>query len=824
MRSNVSRLPYVLRKLRGSPVFTGVSIVTLGIGIGANTAIFSVVNGVLLKPLPYRDPSTLIGVWHEAPGLGFDEVNMSPALYFTYREEGGRVFEDIGMWSTTEVSVTGQGEPAQVPGMMVTDGTLSLLGVSAAHGRVFTTEDDQPDSPLTVLLSWSYWQRQFGGDPGAVGKTLRINGREREIIGVLPRDFRLLDRSPDLYLPYQFNRSELFVGNFSYQSIARLRPGATIAQADAEIERLVPLAVERFPGNNTLGVSLNMLREARFGANTRPLKQDVVGDVGNVLWILLGTVGLVLLIACANIANLFLVRAEARQREIAIRMAMGASRGRLASQLLRESVVLGMMGGVLGLVLAFAGLRLLVSIAPDTLPRAGEIGLDPLVLLFTAGLSVLAGLLFGMFPVLRLRAAGLSAVLKEGGRGSSAGKERHRLRGAIATAEVALALVLLVGAGLMVRSFQALRDVNPGFQRPEEVLTVRVPVPTAEVADPTQVALIYEQIYEQLRAINGVSSVGVSWITMSGYNSNDPIYAQDHPTPPDQLPPIRRFKWMAGEWFETMGNPVLAGRSITWSDIHNRSRVVMITENLAREYWQEPSAALGKRVRVSPTQPWREIVGVVGNERDDGVGEEPPSIVYYPLVVDSFYGTEVFVQRSMDFALRVTRPDPKSILPEVRQAVASVNSNLPLAGVRTLDEVLARSMARTSFTLVMLGIAATVALVLGIVGVYGVIAYIVSQRTREIGVRLALGASRADIRRLVVSQGAMYAGMGTSIGLLAAFGVTRLMRAVLYGVSAADPLAYAAGAVVIGSVSLLASWLPALRAASIDPNQALRRD
>jgi predicted permease len=824
MRSNEMRLPYVLRKLRGSPVFTGVSIVTLGIGIGANAAIFSVVNGVLLKPLPYEDPSRLIGVWHKAPGLGFEEVNMSPALYFTYREEGGRVFEDIGMWSTAEVSVTGQGEPAQVPGLMVTDGTLALLGVSAAHGRIFTKEDDQPGNPLTVVLGWSYWQRQFGGDPGAVGKTLRISGRERSIIGVLPRDFRLLDRSPDLYLPYQFNRSELFVGNFSYQSIARLRRGVTLAQANAEIERLVPVAVERFPGNNTLGVSLNMLREARFGANVRPLKQDVVGDVGNVLWILLGTVGLVLLIACANVANLFLVRAESRQREIAIRTAMGASRGRLASQLLRESIVLGLVGGVLGLMLAYAGLRLLAGLAPDTLPRVGEIDLDPWVLLFTAGISVAAGLLFGMFPVLRLRATSLSAILREGGRGSSAGKERHRLRGAIATAEVALALVLLVGAGLMVRSFQALRNVNPGFQRPEEVLTVRVPVPTAEVADPAQVALIYEQIYERLRSINGVSSVGVSWITMGGYNSNDPIYAEDHPTPPDQLPPIRRYKWMAGEWFETMGNPVLAGRSINWSDIHNRARVVVITENLAREYWQEPTAALGKRVRVSPTQPWREIIGVVGNERDDGVGEEPPSIVYYPMVVDSFYGTELFVQRSMDFALRVTRPDPKSLVPEVRQAVASVNGNLPLAGVRTLDEVLARSMARTSFTLVMLGIAATVALALGIVGVYGVIAYIVTQRTREIGVRLALGASRADIRRLVVSQGAVYAGIGTTIGLLAAFGVTRLMSAVLFGVSAADPLAYAAGAVVIASVSLLASWLPALRAAAIDPNQALRWD
>jgi predicted permease len=374
----------------------------------------------------------------------------------------------------------------------------------------------------------------------------------------------------------------------------------------------------------------------------------------------------------------------------------------------------------------------------------------------------------------------------------------------------------------MVRSFRALRDVDPGFRRPAEVLAFRIAVPFAEVPEPAQAAVVYEQLYDRLAAIPGVRSVGLSVITMTGEGSGDAIWVEDSPTPPEQLPPIRRIKWMAGAWFETLETPLLAGRSITWADVNNRSPVVVITENLARAYWPEPAAALGRRVRISPQAPWQEVVGVVGNQLDDGVSDPPPHIVYFPIAVADFWGSPLFVQRSLDFALRMDGTNPKSRLPEIRQAVASVNRNLPIANVRTLDEVVAQSMAQTSFTLVMLGISAIVALVLGIVGIYGVVAYIVAQRTREIGVRLALGATRTDIRRLVVRQGAVYAGVGTTLGLLAAVGLTRLMEALLFGVSAADPASYAAGAAVVAGVTVIASWLPAVRAASLDPNEALR--
>ena len=814
------RMPHVLRRLVRSPVFSGVSILTLGIGIGANTAIFSVVNGVLLKPLPYRESESLVGVWHKAPGLGFDEVPMSPAMYFTYRDDA-RTIEDIGVWDDTEVTITGTGDPERVSAIQLTDGLLPLLGIQALAGRTFSREDDSPDAALTVMLGWGHWQQRHGGDRGVVGQTVRVNGRDREIIGVLPQGFRLRRDDAAIYLPFQFNRREIGIGNFSYPAIARLREGATMAQLNAEVERLIPVAVERFPGN-TDGLTMRQLREARFGANIRPLKRDVVGDVGNVLWVLLGTVGLVLLIACANVANLYLVRAEGRQQELAVRTAIGASHARVARQLLGESVVLGVLGGVLGLLLARAGLTILLRLAPATLPRVDEIGIDAVALLFTAGVSVIAGLLFGLLPAMQLRRSDLASVLREGGRGASAGKARHRARGVIATAEVALALVLLIGAGLMVRSFRALREVDPGFHRPAEVLAFRIAIPYAEVPEPAQVPVVYQQLYDRLAAMPGVQSVGLSVVTMTGEGSGDALWVEDSPTPPEQLPPIRRIKWMAGAWFETLETPLLAGRSITWADVNNRLPVVVLTENLARAYWSDAAAALGKRVRISPQAPWQEVVGVVGNQLDDGVSAAPPHIVYFPIAVADFWGSPLFVQRSLDFALRMDGVNPKNRLAEIRQAVASVSRNLPIANVRTLDEVLSQSMARTSFTLVMLAIAAVVALVLGVVGIYGVVAYIVAQRTREIGVRLALGATRADIRRLVVRQGAVYAGVGTTLGLLAAVGLTRLMEALLFGVSAADPASYAAGAAVVAGVTVIASWLPAVRAASLDPNEALR--
>ncbi len=818
--STITQLRLVFRRLLRTPGFAAVALLTLAVGVGANTAVFSVVRGVLLKPLPYPEADRLVGLWHEAPGLGFDVVNQSPATYFTYRDDG-KIFEDVGMWDQGQVSITGLDQPEEVQAIWVTDGTLPLLGAGARVGRLFAAEDDLPDAAETVLLGHAYWQKRFGGEPSAVGQRLLVDGVEHEIIGVLPQGFRLLDRAPSIYLPFQFDRAEVRMGNFSYQALARLVPGATLAQANAEVERLIPVAVERFPG----AMTLQNLREARFGPKVRPLEVDVIGDIGNTLWVLMGTVGIVLLIACANVANLFLVRAEGRQVELAVRRAMGADRRSIAFEHLSETLTLSVLGGALGMGLAEIGLRFLRQLGPEGLPRLQEIGIDAQVLAVSIGLILLTGLLLGATPMLR-RGAGLVATLREGGRGGSAGQSRLQARNALVVGQVALALMLLIGSGLLLRTFGALRQVDPGFDAPEEVLTVRLALPEAEIAEPEAVVQTYQRLSDALAAIPGVVSVGASSsITMDGRDSNDALMVEGFPVPEGQIPPIRRFKWISEGYFETMGNPILAGRSITWADIHSRAPVAMVTADLAAEHWDSPAEALGKRMRQGGEDgPWREIVGVVGPEHDDGVDQEAVPTAYWPLAMRDFWQEEEHVRRSMSFALRGEMPIGSGLRAEVQNAVWSVHPNVPLASLQTLQEILDRSMARTSFTLVMLGLASGVALLLGLVGIFGVTSYTVSQRTREIGIRMALGADRGEVRWLVLRQAVVLAVVGVGIGLLAAVGLTRSMASLLFGVEAFDPLTYGAVALLLIAFALFASAIPAGRAARLEPTVALRYD
>jgi putative ABC transport system permease protein len=820
------RLNQLLRGLARMPLFTAIAVLTLAIGIGANTAIFSVIQGVLLKPLPYPRSDELVTLDHAAPGVNIAHAGAAPFLYFTYREEG-RAFQDVGLLNTGTVSVTGTGEPEEVRTLFVTDGVLPMLGAQPMLGRVFSRTDGTPASPETVVLTAGYWRSRFGGDRSAIGRTLMLDSVPREIIGVLPDSFRFLDRDVSLVVPYRFDRSKVFHGLFSYAAIARLKPGTSIDQASADVARMIPIALTRFPPFP--GGSVKMFEEARLTPHVLSLKDDLVGDVRTVLWVLMGTIGLVLLIACANVANLLLGRAESRQQELAIRAALGAGSARIARELLLESITLGILGGVVGLGLAFGALRLLVALAPGNLPRLHDITLDVPVLLFTLGLSVVAGLLFGAIPVFKYAGAQPGLALRGGGRSATASRERHRARNTLVIAQVALALVLLVGSGLMIRTFQALRDVHPGFMRPGEVQTLRLSIPDSQVKDEAAVARMHHAIMEKIAAVPGVASVALaSTVTMSGEGWHDPLYAQDRAYSESQMPPIRLFKFVSPGYMKTMGGSLVAGRDFTWTDAYEMRPVAMVSESLARELWGHPSAAIGKRVRPYAKGVWRDVVGVVSDMRDDGLNQKAPTVAYWPLLMGDFFaaapGSRNFVQRNVSYVIRSTRTGSNGFVNDLGTAVWSVNPNLPLAAVRTLQEIYDASLARTSFTLVMLGIAGGMALLLGVAGIYGVISYSVSQRTREIGIRIALGAQQQAVTRMFVAHGLMLAGVGVAIGLLAAFGVTRLISSLLFEVSPVDPLTYGMVSLTLIAATVLASYVPALRATAVDPIEALRSE
>jgi predicted permease len=823
MQTLLFNLRQIFRRLRNGPLFTAITLITLALGIGGNTAIFSALDGVLLKPLAYPHPDELVGVWHAAPGLGIEDVNMAPSNYFIYREQN-KTFADVGLYNGDSVSVTGMAEPEQVPALDITDGVIPILGIPPLLGRGFNSSDTTRGSPDTVILTYSYWRRKFGGDPTVVGRSIVVDGKSRQIIGVMPQQFHFLDRENlAMLLPLQFDRNKMFLGQFSFEGIARLRSGVTLEQANADIARLVPVVWDSFPAPP--GFSLELFKQARLTPNLKPLKRVVIGDVGKLLWILMGSTGMLLLIACANVANLLLVRTEGRQQELAIRAALGAGWSRVAGELLLESLVLALLGSVLGLGLAYAALRLLVAMAPAGLPRLSEIGINVPVLLFALAMSLFAGLLFGAIPVFKYAGSRLGTGLREGGRGLSQSRERHRVRNTLVAVQVGLAFVLLICSGLMIRTFRALTHVDPGFVRPSEVQTVRLFVPEADVPDPEKTVRMQEAILRKMEAIPGVSAGGLAQsVPMDGNQWSDPVFALDKNYTEGQLPPLRRFKFISPGLLQTLGIPLLAGRDFTWNETYNKTPVAIVSENLARDYWGSPENALGKRIRVSSKDDWREVVGVVGDVHDDGMSKDAPMIAYWPIFLNHFESDLVEVRRSLAFAIRTPRAGSESLMKDVRQAVWSVDPNLPLSDVRTLDHYYSRSMARTSFTLVMLAIAGGMALLLGTVGLYGVIAYSVSQRTREIGIRMALGAQQNVLTRMFVRHGLLLTSIGIAFGLAVAVVVMRLMSSLLFHVSAADPLTYLSVAVGLTATAFVASYLPSRRAASVDPVETLRAE
>jgi predicted permease len=819
---------YGLRMLRHNPVFTGVALLTLAIGIGANTAVFSVVNSVLLKPLNYPKSNELVALRQLAPGAAglasfADGLLLSPSMYFTYSEHN-HSFQSVGVWATDTANVTGLAEPEEVRVVDVTDGVLQTLAVPPAAGRWFTAADQIPNSEKTVMLSYGYWQRRFGGQNSAIGRMLRVDSRPRKIIGVMPEGFRLVNADFDLIVPTQFDRNEQILAGFGYNGIARLKRGVTIPRANADLSHLLPVWMDSF--SNGPGTNPHSYEEWRITPAIRPLKDEVVGNVGEVLWVVMGTIGLVMLIACANVANLFLVRADGRQQELAVRAALGAGWARIVRELLVESVLLGLIGGVLAVALAYEGLQLLSAIGPANLPRLGEIGLDARALGFTLALALFSSLICGLIPALKYAGPQIALTLRSAGRNASVSRERHRARNVLVVVQVAMALVLLISAGLMIRTFQALRTVDPGFSEGKHIQTMRTSIPGLLVPDAVRVTRMENAIVDKLAAIPGVTSVGFgSEMPMEGIDSNwDEIYSKDKANT-GQILPLRLYKYISPEFFHTAGSRLLTGRELTWNDIYNQRPVVLVSENLARELWGSPSAAIGKQVREFKSMPWHEVIGVVQDVRENGLTDPTPAIVYWPPLMKYIFGRkEPEALRTATFIMRSQRAGTQSFVQQIQQAVWSVEANLPVASVRTMQDVENQSLSRTSFTLVMLGIAGSMALVLGIIGIYGVISYAVSQRRREIGIRLALGAQHGAVKKLFVRSALVLSGIGAGIGLITAIALTRWMKSLLFGISPLDPLTYVAVPVVLAAAAVLASYLPARRAAAVDPVEALRAE
>jgi predicted permease len=818
-------LRHSLRSLVRRPAFTFAAVLTLALGIGATTAIFSVVYSVLIKPLPYTNADELVRIRHSFRGE-FGGGDFEPTMYFTYRDEN-RTFAAFGLWADGSTTLTDGGEPERLRALRVTDGTLQALGVQPVRGRGFAEAEYGPaaEGPRPVILSHAFWQRRFGADEAAIGRQLEIDSQPAEVVGVMPPDFRFLDLTPqpELIVAVRLapRAQQVIAFNIGFQGIARLKAGVTPAQAHADVERMLGIWREAWPLQP--GLTPEIFENVRIAPVIRPLKDDLVGGVASMLWVLMGAIGTVLLVACANIANLMLVRADARQQEFVVRAALGAAPARIVRALLAESLVLGAAGCVLGLVLAYVGLQALVAIGPSNLPRFQEIAVYPPVLGFTVAVSLASTLVFGSITALK-HALHVNTPVTGTARGSSASRERNAARNTLVVVQVALALVLVVSAALMIRTFQALRDVDPGFSEPATIQTARIWSPNA--SDPRAYTRMQHEMIDEIEAIPGVASAGfASVLPMESPPISPPILVEGEPLAPGGIPPSRSIKFVSPGYFEAMGTRIVAGRDVTWSDIETGGRVAVISEVFARELAAEPAGALGKRIRtMAAPDAWREVVGVVQGVHEAGLHEEAPTFVYWPVLVENMYGAPRLGTSAAAFVIRSERAGTASFTQQVRQAIRSVNGSIPITSERTMQDVYAGSLARTSFVLVMLAIAGGMALLLGVVGIYGVLAYVVSQRTREIGIRSVLGAKPEQLKRMFLLHGLTMSAVGVVVGLVVAVALGRAMSSLLFGIEPMDPVAYLAATGVIVAAAALASYVPARRAANIDPIETLRAE
>jgi predicted permease len=798
---------YALRVLAKNPAFTFIAVFALALGIGANSAIFSVVDTVLLRPLPFKHPEQLVMVWENAAHMGFPRNTPSPANYLDWQKQT-QSFTGMAAMAERSFNLTGVGEPERLEGRRVSSNLFELLGVPALLGRTFVPDDDRPGTHV-VLLSYSLWQRRFGFDPAVIGRALTINGESYTVVGVMPQLMQLPgyeNVNDQLWVPIAFPPEEAAQrGNHFLEVIARRRPGVTLKQAQAEMETISARLAQQYPDYNT-----------RIGAVVVPLQEQVVGDIKPALLILLGAVGFVLLIACANVANLLLARAAVRQKEIAVRLALGASQSRLIRQFLTESILLAMFGAGLGLLLAFFGLRALRTFIPASISQVETINIDARVLIFTVLVAVVTGIAFGLAPAIHGSHLNLNDTLKEGGRDSVGGSKGNRARGLLVIAEVAVSFVLLVGAGLLINSFFHLRNLDPGF-RADHLLTMKVDLSEVKYPDRERRAAFFDEVMRRVRELPGVRSAAVAGNLPLTYNGDSmTISVEGVPDPPTDQRPDVIFRAIGPGYFNTMGIPIVRGQDFTDQDKPDAKDVVVISEKTAQQFWpgQDP---IGKRLKPGSStskSEWREVIGIVKDVRQNDLIAPPKMQMYFTYRQVENIAANALVVR--------TTIEPMSLAGSVRNAIWSVDKDQTVADIDTMDHIVAAAVARQRFSMVLLGVFAALALLLASVGIYGVMSYSVTQRTREIGIRMALGARRADVLQMTVRQGLKLVGAGMILGLGAAFLLTRVMATLLYGISATDPMTFIGISVVLLAVAILASYVPALRATKVDPITALR--
>ena len=811
-------LRYAFRMLRRTPAVTAVAIITLALGIGANTAIFSVLRGMLWRPLPYEEPARTAMIWSH--WTGWEATWVSAPEYYDYAAQTN-LFSSVGAYTTAARTLTGaEGGAERIPAGLITASVWQALGTTPLRGRVFTEAEDQPGAGTVVVVGEGLWRRRFEADPGLLGRSITLNGQPATVVGIMPEAFRLPDdfaseERTQLWMPLQLGPvDQNNRGSHGYNAVARIKPGVTLEQAETGLDAFIVRMKADYPQNYG----------PAFGANLRALPDEIFGNVRPALMVLLGAVALVLLIACGNVANLLLARGEARQRELAIRTALGAGKRRVVRQLLTESLVLSIIGGAAGVVLATWSVSALPAINPSALPRAEAIGIDSVVLLATLALTVVTGLVFGLVPAWQLAKLDVQPELRDNARSVTSGAAGQRFRRVLISAEVALAVVLVIGAGLLVRSFARLTAVSPGFD-PRGVLTMRLSLPAAAYPTRTAMRSFYDRLYTELRALPGVDLVGaVTGLPLTGPRGDWGTTIEGYTPPPNQGTPVD-WQIASADYFRTMGIPLVKGRFLTEADREGSAPVILINEAAARRYWEgRDPVGLRMRINSSADTVWRTVVGIVGDVRHRGLTLTAKPEMYWPQSqVFVTAGDSVTIGRTMTVTMRV-RGEPLALAASVRRVVTTLDPALAVSDVRSLDDVVSRSVAAPRFTATLIGVFALLALTLAAVGIYGVVAYVVAQRTSELGIRVALGARVPDVLRLVVGQGMRPVAIGLGAGLVGAVLLSRLLRQLLFEVAPTDILTYAVVSVLLGTVALLACYLPARRAARVDPMIALRAE